>query len=130
MMKYFLFVCTFAIAGCGTEMPTETLNQDLDEESYAYPESSFDPDEGEWSSSEYGSGGGSGSGYGDMDAGFDCTQTPCLYGTCGTQSEAAYVCECQEGYGGERCDTCDTGYAAIGCDDCSSDFQCVPAEGP
>ena len=66
-MKYGVFIILFAMVGCGTEVPVDQTAQSLEEESYPYPEQSFDPDEGEWSSSEYGSGGGSGSGYGDND---------------------------------------------------------------
>lgn len=126
-MKHILWIALFAIVGCGTEMPKDLSAENLSEASYDYPEQSFDPDAGQWSSSDYGSGGGSGSGYGDMDAGFDCSITPCLYGMC-DDSNGSGICACEEGYGGERCDSCAAGYAAIGCDDCPSDFECVLAE--
>jgi hypothetical protein len=128
-MKYSIFILLFVLTGCGNDVPVSQTAQSLDEESYPYPEQSFNPDEGEWSSSDYGSGGGSGSGYGDMDAAFDCNITACVYGTCGESAENLAACECEEGYGGQRCDTCAPGYAAIGCDDCPSDFECVLPEG-
>ncbi|MBT6179997.1 MAG: hypothetical protein HOI23_22330 [Deltaproteobacteria bacterium] len=123
-MKMKSLVICFVLIGCGSPLePVETAEA-LEPEDYPYPEKSFDPDEGTWSSSDYGSGGG----YGESDAGLNCDTAPCARGACQQEEGLADYCMCEDGYGGERCDTCSAGYAAVGCDNCELDFECIEEE--
>lgn len=124
-MKMKSLMMCLALIGCGSPLaPVETVEA-LEQEDYPYPEKSFNPDDGPWTSSEYGSGGG----YGEGETALNCESTPCVYGRCHQEEGLLDYCECEEGYGGERCDTCSAGYAAVGCSDCVLDFECIVEEG-
>jgi len=112
------------LIGCGSSMPLGESAQTLEESSYPYPEESFNPDDQQWSASEY----GSGSGYGDGDTVLNCASNPCVYGACIEEAAEASYCSCDDGYDGIRCERCAEGYAAIGCSECANQFECVLRE--
>lgn len=66
--------------------------------------------------------GGYGYGYGPdcvPPGALDCTQDPCIFGTCRVVGGAG-ACECLEGYAGRICGECAEGWVARG-------LRCVPA---
>jgi hypothetical protein len=101
---------TVAMAGCG-----DGGIEDVD--TLASDDSGTGTDIVEWDPGNGGTGcGGYGYGYGPdcvPDGALDCTQDPCIFGSCEVISNVG-TCVCLEGYAGRICGECAEGWVARG----------------
>lgn len=118
-----LLALLVAACGDGGSTPVTPPFGDLDSTD---AESAFDP--GDYDNDGSCSGEGYGDGCTPVTGTLDCSQGPCVFGTCRDDGAGGY-CVCDTGYTGTLCNTCADGYrvqglACIANDACAS-MACV-----